>query len=161
MRTITPFLWFDGQAEEAAIFYVSIFKDSEITRMTHYGDAGKEVHGRAQGSVMTVTFRLNGQEFMALNGGPAFKFNESVSFLIPCDTQEEIDYYWEKLSADPLAEQCGWLKDKYGLSWQIAPKTMGDFVGDPESEKSQRAMAVMMQMKKIDIAKLEKAYNDA
>lgn len=158
MPTITPCLWFDTQAEEAAQFYVSVFKDSKIRQISRYGEAGKEIHGHKPGSVLTVLFRLNGQEFMALNGGPNFKFNEAVSLLIPCDSQGEIDYYWEKLSVDPAAEQCGWLKDKYGLSWQVAPADIDKLVGDPDSVKSQRAMDAMMQMKKIDIAALEKAY---
>jgi predicted 3-demethylubiquinone-9 3-methyltransferase (glyoxalase superfamily) len=161
MQKITPFLWFDTEAEEAAKFYVSVFKDAKITNLSRYGEAGKEVHGQKPGSVMTVVFQLNGQDFMALNGGPIFKFNEAVSLLLPCDTQEEIDYYWEKLSADSEAEQCGWLKDKFGLSWQVAPKAIGELVGDPDSEKSQRAFVAMMQMKKLDIAALKKAYNGA
>jgi predicted 3-demethylubiquinone-9 3-methyltransferase (glyoxalase superfamily) len=158
-QKITPCLWFDTEGEGAAKFYVSIFENSKIAQVTHYGEAGKEVHGHKPGSVLTVLFQLNGQEFMALNGGPNFKFTEAVSLMIPCDTQEEIDYYWGKLSADPNAEVCGWLKDKYGLSWQVAPTNFGELLGDPNSEKSQRAMAAMMQMKKLDIAKLQKAYD--
>ncbi|HZR45154.1 MAG TPA: VOC family protein, partial [Candidatus Manganitrophaceae bacterium] len=157
---ITPCLWFDNQAEAAAKFYTAIFKNSRIGKITRYGKEGFEIHGRPEGSVLTVEFEINGQPFTALNGGPAFKFNEAVSFQIPCDTQEEIDGYWSKLSAggDKNAQQCGWLKDKYGVSWQVIPKMIGEWVGSPESEKSQRAMRAMLQMKKIDIAKLRQEY---
>lgn len=158
MQRITPCLWFDTEAEDAAKFYVSIFKNSKITQVTHYGEVGKEIHGHEPGSVLTVMFQLDGQDFMGLNGGPDFKFTEAVSFLIPCETQPDIDYYWEKLSAEPKAEICGWLKDKFGVSWQVAPANIDELIGDPKSEKSQRAMAALMQMKKLDIAELQKAY---
>jgi predicted 3-demethylubiquinone-9 3-methyltransferase (glyoxalase superfamily) len=158
---ITPCLWFDNQAEEAARFYASIFKNSRIGKITRYGKEGFEIHGRPEGSVMTVELEINGQAFIALNGGPIFKFNESVSFQVPCETQEEVDYYWEKLTpgGDEKAQQCGWLKDKYGLSWQVFPKVMSELVGDPYSEKSQRAMKAMLQMKKIDLEQLKRAYD--
>ena len=159
IQKIAPFLWFDSQAEEAAKYYVSIFKNSKIERISHYGEAGKENHGRPPGSVMVVEFTLEGQKFMALNGGPTFKFNEAVSLLIGCKDQAEIDYYWNKLiqGGDPAAQQCGWLKDKYGLSWQVAPENFAEILGDPDDPGSQRAMEAMMQMKKIDLAKLEEA----
>jgi predicted 3-demethylubiquinone-9 3-methyltransferase (glyoxalase superfamily) len=158
---ITPCLWFDNQAEEAVRFYASIFKNSKIGKITRYGKEGFEIHGRPEGSVMTVEFEINGQAFTTLNGGPIFKFNESVSFQVPCETQEEVDYYWEKLTpgGDEKAQQCGWLKDKYGLSWQVFPKVMSELVGDPYSEKSQRAMKAMLQMKKIDLEQLKRAYD--
>lgn len=160
MQKITPSLWFDKEAEEAAKFYIAIFKNSRIGKISRYGKEGYEIHRMPEGTVMTVEFELEGQTFTALNGGPVFKFNEAVSFQVLCDTQNEIDYYWEKLSAggDEKAQICGWLKDKFGLSWQIIPKMMGELLGDPASEKSQRAMKAMLQMKKIDIAALEKAY---
>ena len=159
-QKITPCLWFDDQAEEAAKFYTGIFKNSKIGSISRYGEAGREVHGRPPGTVMTVAFELNGQSFTALNGGPVFKFNEAISFQVNCQDQKEVDYYWEKLSegGDEKAQQCGWLKDKYGVSWQIVPTVLIDMLGEPTSEKSQRAMAAMLQMKKIDIAKLERAY---
>ena len=157
---ITPCLWFDNEAEEAAKFYTSVFKNSRIGKISRYGKEGFEIHGRPEGTVMTVEFEINGQTFTALNGGPVFKFNEAISFQVPCETQGEIDDYWEKLSAggDKNAQQCGWLKDKYGLSWQVFPKEIGEWVGSPESENSQRAMKAMLQMKKIDLAKLKRAY---
>ncbi len=159
MQKITPCLWFDSQAEEAANFYTSIFKNSKIGSITRYGKEGYEIHGREPGTVLTVEFELEGQKFTALNGGPIFKFNEAISFVVNCKTQKEIDYYWEKLTADGGQESvCGWLKDKYGLSWQIIPEIIGKLVGDPASEKSQRAMKAMLQMKKIDIEGLKKAY---
>jgi predicted 3-demethylubiquinone-9 3-methyltransferase (glyoxalase superfamily) len=159
IRHIRPCLWFDNQAEEAANFYVSTFENSKITQIARYNEVGIEVHGRPAGSVMTVTFELDGNEFMALNGGPYFKFNEAISLEIECDTQEELDYYWEKLSAggDPKAQQCGWLKDKYGLSWQVVPSVMQTYFADHNSEKAKRAMAAMLQMKKFDIATLDRA----
>jgi predicted 3-demethylubiquinone-9 3-methyltransferase (glyoxalase superfamily) len=152
-------LWFDSQAEEAAKYYVSIFKNSKIGRISRYTKAGHEVHKRPAGSVMTVEFVLDGQPFTALNGGPAFKFNEAVSFQIYCDTQQEIDYYWDKLSqgGDPTAQQCGWLKDKYGLSWQVVPKLLSESFLDHESPEAQRVMEAMLRMKKIDIAQLKEA----
>lgn len=160
IQRITPCLWFDTQAEEAARFYTSIFKNSKIGRISRYGKAGFEMHRRPEGSVMTVEFEIGGQTFVGLNGGPIFKFNEAISFQVECETQEEIDYYWEKLSegGDKQAQQCGWLKDKYGVSWQIVPRAMGELVGDPGSEKSQRAMNTMLQMKKLNLADLKRAY---
>ena len=159
MQRITPMLWFDGHAEEAANFYVSVFKkNSKVKQITHY--AGEEFPEK-KGQVMTVSFELNGQEFTALNGGPDFKFTQAVSFVINCDTQEEIDYYWDRLGAggDPAAQVCGWLKDKYGLSWQIVPKMLGEMYTKGDPVKAQRAFAAMMQMKKLDIAALKKAYD--
>ena len=157
---ITPCLWFDRQAEEAANFYTGIFKNSKITQISRYGDAGQEVHGQKPGSVMVVAFELDGHSFTALNGGPVFKFNEAVSFQVQCDTQEEIDDYWRQLSAggDPDAQQCGWLKDKYGASWQIVPRTMGKMMTSSEAAKSDRVMAAMLKMKKLDLAALNQAY---
>ncbi len=157
---ISPCLWFADQAEQAANFYTSIFKDSKIVSITRYGTAGFEVHHRPAGSVMTVDFDLNGVRFTALNGGPVFTFNEAVSFQIICETQDEVDYYWQKLTAggDPKAQQCGWLKDKFGLSWQVVPDGMQDMLKDPESEAASRAMSAMMQMKKLDLNELKRAY---
>lgn len=157
---ITPCLWFDSQAEEAAKFYTSVFKNGKIGKITRFGKEGFEIHGRPEGSVMTVEFEINGQTFTALNGGPVFKFNEAISLQVPCETQEEIDYYWNKLSEGGDKGQCGWLKDKYGLSWQVFPKGIDDWVGDPTSENSQRAMKAMLKMKKIDLAKLKQAYEE-
>ena len=160
-RRIRPCLWFDDQAEEAARFYTGIFKNARIVRTSRYGEAGFEIHHRPTGSVMTVEFELDGQAFTALNGGPAFTFNEAISLEVHCETQEEIDYYWEKLSAggDPRAQQCGWLKDRYGVSWQIIPNEMIEMLMDETSEKSQRAFAAMLEMKKLDIAALKRAYD--
>ncbi len=160
MQKITPFLWFDDRAEEAANFYVSIFKNSKIGNITRYGKEGYDIHGREAGTVMTVDFEIEGQKFVALNGGPVFKFSEAISFQVLCETQEEVDYYWEKLSegGDERVQQCGWLKDKYGLSCQIVPTELSELVGDLDSEKSQRAMKAMLQMKKIDIEGLKQAY---
>jgi predicted 3-demethylubiquinone-9 3-methyltransferase (glyoxalase superfamily) len=157
MKQIIPFLWFDDQAEEAASFYVSVFPNSELGSVARYDEEGAKVSGRPAGSAMTVSFKLNGQEFIALNGGPIFKFSEAISFVINCDTQEEIDSYWEKLSAVPEAEQCGWLKDKYGVSWQIIPTQLGQLLGDPDPEKAGRVMKAMLQMKKINLEELKKA----
>jgi predicted 3-demethylubiquinone-9 3-methyltransferase (glyoxalase superfamily) len=161
-RAITPCLWFDDQAEEAAKFYTGIFKNSRIVKISRYGEAGRDVTRKPPGSVMMVSFELEGQPFTALNGGPEFKFNEAVSFMIPCRDQKELDYYWDKLSqgGDPKAQMCGWLKDKYGLSWQVVPAVLDEMIGDPNSEKSQRAMEAMLNMKKIDIATLERAYGE-
>ena len=158
-QRITPCLWFDHQAEEAARFYTSVFKNSTIVSVTRYSKAGHEIHKRPAGSVMTVEFQLDGQTFTALNGGPAFTFNEAVSLQVYCDTQEEVDYYWENLSkgGNPKAQQCGWLKDKYGLSWQVVPRVLPDMLKDHESSKAQRAMEAMLRMKKIDIRELERA----
>jgi predicted 3-demethylubiquinone-9 3-methyltransferase (glyoxalase superfamily) len=160
MSKITPCLWFDDQAEEAATFYTGIFKNSKITQISRYADAGREIHGKPPGTVMTVAFELEGQTFTALNGGPVFKFNEAISLQVDCPTQEDLDYYWEKLSADgdPNAQQCGWLKDKFGVSWQIVPTALQQMLADAGSEKSQRAMQALLQMKKLDIAKLQLAY---
>jgi predicted 3-demethylubiquinone-9 3-methyltransferase (glyoxalase superfamily) len=160
-QPITPCLWFDNQAEDAARFYTGIFKNSKIEKITRYPEAGQDVHGRPPGSVMTVAFELEGQPFVALNGGPVFKFNEAISFQINCETQEEVDHCWNKLSegGEDQAQQCGWLKDKYGLSWQITPAAMQDMLSGPASEKSERAMGAMMEMKKFNIAELERAYN--
>ncbi len=161
MKTkIAPCLWFDDQAEDAARFYTGIFKNSKIVAISRYGEAGKEFHGKPPGSVMTVAFELNGQSFTALNGGPVFKFNEAVSFQIECETQEELDYYWERLSAggDPQAQQCGWLKDRFGLSWQVVPKILPELINDPDTIKSQRTMQALLQMKKLDIAALQRAF---
>jgi predicted 3-demethylubiquinone-9 3-methyltransferase (glyoxalase superfamily) len=157
---ISPCLWFDNQAEEAANSYITIFKNSKVTNVSRYGKAGQEVHGRPPGSVMVVAFELEGQPFTALNGGPVFKFNEAISLQVNCATQEEIDYYWTHLSqgGDPAAQQCGWLKDKYGVSWQIVPTIMPTLFAGPGSDKSERAMAAMLKMKKLDIAKLQQAY---
>jgi predicted 3-demethylubiquinone-9 3-methyltransferase (glyoxalase superfamily) len=158
MQKITPFLWFDDQAEEAVRFYTSIFDNSKIGTITHYGAGGANVSGRPAGSVMTVDFQMAGQEFIALNGGPHFKFTEAVSFAVKCETQEEVDYYWEKLSAGGEESQCGWLKDKYGLSWQIVPTVVSRFFSDKDPKRSERIMRAILQMKKIDIAALQRAY---
>ena len=161
IHTIVPCLWFDDQAEAAVNFYIGIFPNSTITAISRYGEAGRDVHGREPGSVLTVDFELDGQRFTALNGGPVFKFNEAVSFQIHCDDQEELDHYWDKLSAggDPNAQQCGWLKDRYGLSWQVVPIAMIKMLEDSQSAGSQRAFAAMMQMKKLDLPTLQKAYD--
>ena len=178
MQKITPFLWFDNQAEEAAKFYVSIFsaaggsqpdrwlagasggKNSKMGNITRYGKEGYEIHRRPAGTAMTVQFQLEGQDFVALNGGPVFKFNEAISFQVLCKTQEEVDYYWEKLSegGDKKAQQCGWLKDKYGLSWQIVPAVLSQMLRDKDAKKSDRVMKALLQMKKIDAKLLEQAY---
>ena len=160
MQKITPCLWFDDKAEEAANFYASIFKNSKITGSTRYGEAGAEVSGRPRGSVLTVAFELDGQTFTALNGGPMFKFNEAISFQVNCQTQEEVDYYWEKLSegGDDKAQQCGWLKDRYGVSWQIVPTTLSEMLNDRDPAKSERVMKALLQMKKLDIRTLRQAY---
>ena len=157
---ISPCLWFDNQAEDAVRFYTGIFKNSKIEAIARYSEAGKEIHGGKQGQVMTVAFELNGQSFTALNGGPHFKFNEAISLQIDCENQEEVDYYWSKLSegGDPRSQQCGWLKDKFGLSWQVVPKVLPQMLMDPDRVKADRAMKAMLQMKKFDIAALEKAF---
>ena len=154
IQLITPFLWFDTQGEEAANFYCSIFPNSKITKIAHYGDAGP---GRA-GSVMTVEFLLNGQEFVALNGGPHFKFTEAISLAVNVRTQDEIDYYWSKLTSGGEEVQCGWLKDKYGLSWQVNPIILGDYFSDPDPTKANRVMKAMLGMVKMDLQKLKDAY---
>ncbi len=160
VQKITPCLWFDDQAEEAVAFYTSIFKNSKVVAVSRYGEAGKEIHGRPAGSVMTVAFELEGQTFTALNGGPVFKFNEAVSLQVDCQTQAEVDHYWKKLSegGDPSAQQCGWLKDRYGLSWQIVPRVLIEMLMDPDAGKSQRVMTAMLRMKKIDIEELKRAF---
>ncbi|MFL5496156.1 MAG: VOC family protein [Gemmatimonadales bacterium] len=160
LQPIIPCLWFDSQAEEAARYYTGIFKDSKIGKISRYGEAGREAHGQAPGTVMTVEFQLNGQPFTALNGGPHFKFTEAISFQIMCRTQEEVDHYWNKLSesGDKNAQQCGWLKDKYGLSWQVVPSVLAEMMADPNKEKAGRAMEAMLQMKKLDIAELKRAF---
>lgn len=161
IQKITPNFWFDDQAEEAAKFYASIFKNSKIGRITRYGKERKEIDGMSEGTVMTVEFQLEGQEFVALNGGPQFKFTEAISFIVHCDTQEELDYHWEKLSegGDKKAQVCGWLKDKYGVSWQIVPADLTEMVSDPDPEKSERVMKALLETKnKIDIKTLKQAY---
>jgi predicted 3-demethylubiquinone-9 3-methyltransferase (glyoxalase superfamily) len=160
IQRINPCLWFDGQGEEAARFYTGIFKNSRIVNIGRYGEAGYEVHRRPAGSVMIVEFELDGQRFTALNGGPQFKFNESVSFQVMCDTQEEVDHYWDKLTegGDPKAQQCGWLKDKYGLSWQVVPTAVTKLMSDPDPAKSNRVMTAVLKMKKIDIGELQRAH---
>ena len=159
-QPIIPCLWFDSQAEEAARYYTGIFKQSRIGRISRYTEAGRDVHGRPAGSVMTVEFELNGQPFTALNGGPHFKFNEALSFQIMCQTQEEIDYYWDRLTTggDPKAQACGWLKDKYGLSWQVVPTVLAELMSGPDREAAGRVMEALLPMKKLDIAALQRAY---
>jgi predicted 3-demethylubiquinone-9 3-methyltransferase (glyoxalase superfamily) len=159
-QKISPCLWFADEAEEAAAFYVGIFPNSRITKTTRYVDAGFEVHHRPAGSVMTVVFELDGQSFTALNGGPVFRFSEAVSFQVHCRDQEEIDFYWDRLSAggDPAAQQCGWVKDRFGLSWQVVPAMMDELFPDPDSPGAKRAMEAMLRMKKLDIAALRRAY---
>jgi predicted 3-demethylubiquinone-9 3-methyltransferase (glyoxalase superfamily) len=153
MSKVTPFLWFDTEAEEAARFYTSLFPNSRIVEIVRYGSAGP----RPDGMVMTVDFELDGQKFVALNGGPQYKFTEAVSFFISCETQEEVDSYWSKLTADGEEGPCGWLKDKFGLSWQVVPVVLPKLLSDPDREKSQRVMAAMLKMKKIEIEELERA----
>ena len=157
MPKITPFLWFNDQAEEAAKFYVSIFKNSKILCVTHYGEAAAKASGRPKGSVMTVQLLLDGQEFVALNGGPHFKFTEAISFFVNCQTQKELDQFWEKLSAGGEKSQCGWLKDKYGVSWQIVPACLHEWLGDKDAAKSARVMEAVLQMTKLDIKTMKKA----
>ena len=158
MQKITPCLWFNDQAEEAMRFYVSVFKNSRVGRITHYGEAGAKVSGRPMGSVMTATFEIEGQEVMALNGGPHFTLSEAVSFIVKCDTQKEIDTFWEKLSEGGEKGVCGWLKDKFGLSWQIVPAMLSEMMQDKDAEKTNRVMQTILQMKKLDIARLQEAY---
>ena len=157
MQKITPFLWFDNQAEEAVKFYTSIFKNSKIGKPTRYDKAGEKASGQPAGSVMTVAFQIEGQEFVALNGGPHFKFTEAISFVVNCKTQAEVDKFWRKLSAGGTEVQCGWLKDKYGLSWQIVPTILGELMSDKDKAKSQRVMEAMLKMVKLDIRKLKQA----
>lgn len=158
MQKITPCLWFDDKAEGAAKFYVSIFKNSKLGNISRYGEAGAEVSGRPKGSVMTATFEIEGQEFVALNGGPHFKFSEAISFMVKCETQKEIDEMWEKLSQGGEKGQCGWLKDKYGLSWQIVVPVLDGMLRDKDVKKSERVMKAILQMSKIDIETLKQAY---
>ena len=159
MPTITPFLWFAGQAEEAAAFYVSVFPNSAIRHVSRYGEVGREQHGQTPGTAMTVAFELDGQPFTALNGGPVFRFSPAVSFVVHCKTQAEVDHYWEKLCAGgaPEAQQCGWLADRFGLSWQIVPDRLVELLSGPDAAAAGRVMEAMLQMKKIDIAALERA----
>jgi predicted 3-demethylubiquinone-9 3-methyltransferase (glyoxalase superfamily) len=159
MSKITPCLWFDDNAEEAVKFYTSIFKNSKIGSISRYGDAAAKAAGRPKGSVLTIMFQLNGQDYMALNGGPIFKFSEAVSLMVNCENQDELDYYWNKLSegGDPRSQQCGWLKDKFGLSWQIVPAKMAEWAKDPA--RFERVMAALLPMKKLDIGALQKAYD--
>lgn len=158
-QRIVPCLWFDGQAEEAAKLYTSVFPNSRVTEVTRYGDAGQDVHGQKAGSVMVVEFELDGQKFTALNGGPHFTFNEAVSLQILCDDQREVDHYWEKLGegGDPKAQQCGWLKDRFGLSWQVVPRAVTELLASADRARADRAMAAILPMKKIDIAAVERA----
>lgn len=163
IKKITTNLWFDSAAEEAAKYYTSIFKNSGIDRVTRYPKAGQEIHGKQPGSVMTVEFNLDGQKFVALNGGPHFKFNESISFIVNCENQEEVDYFWEKLSkgGDPKAQQCGWLKDKFGLSWQVVPTALDELMSDPDQEKVEHVFEAMLKMKKLNIGELEEAASES
>jgi predicted 3-demethylubiquinone-9 3-methyltransferase (glyoxalase superfamily) len=156
-QKITPFLWFDKNAEEAITFYTTVFKDSKIVSMSRYPEGAPA----PAGTVMSATFRLNGQDFMALNGGPIFRFTEAISLYVDCATQEEVDYYWDKLSDGGEPGQCGWLKDKFGLSWQIVPKALGEMLGDPDPKKAGRVMQAMLKMSKIDVAGLRRAYEQA
>jgi predicted 3-demethylubiquinone-9 3-methyltransferase (glyoxalase superfamily) len=158
---ISPCLWFDNQAGDAAKFYTGIFRNSKIVATSYYGEAGQEIHGQKPGSVMTVAFELEGQSFVALSGGPVFKFNEAISLQIICDDQEEVDHYWNKLSSegDEKAQQCGWLKDRFGVSWQVVPRVLPEMLMDPDPAKSERTMTALLQMKKLDIAELKRAYD--
>jgi predicted 3-demethylubiquinone-9 3-methyltransferase (glyoxalase superfamily) len=160
VQKIVPCLWFDDQAEQAATFYVSIFKNSSIDTITHYGKEGFEIHGRPAGSVLTVTFRLEGEEFTALNGGPHFKLNEAISLVVRCENQAEVDMLWDKLreGGDEKAQQCGWLKDKFGLSWQIVPAALHEMLADRDATKADRVMKALLQMKKLDLPTLQRAY---
>ena len=155
---ITPFLWFDDQAEVAANFYVSIFANSRVRGVTHYDEEGAKAAGRPRGSVMTVAFELDGQEFTALNGGPLFKFTEAISLVVNCETQDEVDHFWEKLSAGGQEVQCGWLKDRFGVPWQVVPTVLPEMLQDKDPEKARRVMAAMLKMRKLDIAGLKSAY---
>jgi len=157
MQKITPFLWFDNNAEEAANFYVSVFKNSKVLNVARYGEVGPG----PKGTVMTVEFELDGQEFVALNGGPQFKFTEAVSFVVNCDTQEEVDYYWERLSEGGEKSRCGWLRDKFGLGWQVTPTILGKLLADKDQEKANRVMQTMLKMDKLDIEPLQRAYEES
>ena len=161
MQKIAPFLWFDNHAEDAVKFYVSIFRNSKIGSINRYEEEAAKASGRPKGSVMTVAFELAGQEFVALNGGPLFKFSEAISFVVNCETQEEVDHFWEKLSAGGQEVQCGWLKDRFGVSWQVVPTVLGEMLQDKDREKSKRVMAAMLKMKRINIEALKKAYEAA
>jgi predicted 3-demethylubiquinone-9 3-methyltransferase (glyoxalase superfamily) len=158
MQRITPCLWFDDNAEEAVKFYTAVFKRSKVGKIARYGKAGYEIHGRPEGTVLTIEFQLNGQTFTALNGGPIFKFNEAISFQIMCKSQKEVDYYWEKLSKGGEKGQCGWLKDKFGVSWQIVPAVLGKMLAGKDAKVSDSVMKALLQMKKLDIKRLEQAY---
>lgn len=160
LQKITPNFWFDQQAEEAVQFYLSVFKESRIGRTTRYGKTGQEIHGMPEGTVMTIDFQLEGMEFVALNGGPAFQFNEAISLIINCESQEEVDYYWNRLTegGDEKAQVCGWLKDKFGVSWQVVPVALNEMLTDSDTEKVQRVTTAFLQMKKIDLAVLQQAY---
>jgi predicted 3-demethylubiquinone-9 3-methyltransferase (glyoxalase superfamily) len=158
MQKITPFLWFDDKAEEAVAYYTSIFKNSKIVNIMRYGENGAEISGRPKGSVMTIAFELDGSAFIALNGGPMFTFSPAISFFVHCQTQEEVDQLWTKLSEGGEKQRCGWLKDKYGVSWQIVPTVLGQMLQDNDAEKSKRVMNAMLQMDKLDIAGLKRAY---
>ena len=157
MQKITPFLWFDNQAEEAVNFYTSIFKNSKVGKVSRYGDAGPG----PKGAVLTASFVLDGQEFIALNGGPKYKFTPAISFVVPCETQQEIDHYWSKLSAGGRTDRCGWLADKFGVSWQVVPTLLGQLMSDKDSQKSERVMKALLQMTKLDIDALKSAYEGA
>ena len=160
IQKIVPNLWFDDQAEKAVDFYLSVFKNARKGKVSYYNNAGQDIHHKPPGSVLTIEFFIEGQSFLALNGGPDFKFSEAISFIITCDTQDEIDHYWDQLKAggDPAAQQCGWLKDRFGVSWQVSPAILEDMFLDANSEKSERAMKAMLGMKKLVIADLQKAY---
>jgi len=158
MHKLMPCLWFDRHAEEAAKFYASVFKNSRVVSVTHYGDAGAAASGQPKGTVMTVVFELEGQVFMALNGGPHFTFSPAISLIVSCKTQKELDGIWKKLSADPASEQCGWLKDKYGVSWQIVPSVLQEMIQDKDPARAERVMAALLRMKKLDIKTLQQAY---
>lgn len=160
IQRITPCLWFDDQAEQAVAFYTAIFANSRVILVSRYGEAGHEIHGKPADSVLTVEFELDGQRFTALNGGPTFKFNEAISLQVNCETQAEVDYYWDKLTAggDEQAQQCGWLKDKYGVSWQVVPRILVEMLTDSDYAKSERVMTALLQMKKLDIEALKRAY---
>lgn len=159
LRKITPCLWFDGQAEDAAKHYVSIFENSKIGKISRYGDEGTDIHGRAPGSVMVVEFELEGQKFIGLNGGPQFTFSEAISFMIDCETQDEVDYFWEKLGEGGRGVACGWLKDKFGLFWQVVPSVLPRMLSDGDPEQTARVTKAFMQMTKFDIAELQRAYD--
>jgi len=163
MQKISSCLWFDNNAEEAVQFYVSIFKNSKIGNVTHYGKEGYDIHKKKEGTVMTIDFEIEGQKFMALNGGPIFRFNEAISFQIYCETQDEVDYYWDKLTegGDKNAQVCGWLKDKFGVSWQVVPNVLVKMLQDKDSKKTENVMRVMLQMQKLDINALTKAYQQS